>query len=48
MTRDLRAKIQSIQVQAAADPEFKSVAATKQIGKNRTKVTLKLAVETTY
>jgi hypothetical protein len=47
-TRELRAKIQSIQVQAATDPEFKSVAAAKQIGKNRTKTRLNLQEKTTY
>ena len=41
-------QIRYIEVQAATDPAFMNIVATRNVGKKKTKATLKLARKTTY
>ena len=47
-TKALLAQIKGIEVQYSTDPGFTTDVATKPVGKNKTKVTLKLQKNTTY
>ena len=46
--KKLLKQIRYIQVQASTDPAFTNIAATKNVGKKKTKATMKLARKTTY
>lgn len=46
--KKLLKQIRRIEVQAAMDPEFKNIAATKKVGKKKSKTVLKLARKTMY
>lgn len=47
-TKKLLSQIKKVQVQCATDRAFKNVVADKKVGKNKTKVVLKLMKKTTY
>lgn len=47
-TKKLLAQIKGIQVQYSTDPKFKQKPATKNVGKNKTKIVLKLQKKTTH
>ena len=46
--KKLLAQIRYIEVQAATDPAFKNIVATRNVGKKKVKATLKLQRKTTY